>query len=195
MTSNGWNRRRQHSGGGTVNFEETTATTNETPQVSDQERQEIVDTVAVDYIPGNKTLFIAAKEGMAQVEAIVRPLDTQLEAEIEQVKTAHYAKHSESYDLLNNASQNLTRAEETLRESLISYYRATGKKTFDEHLSVRVNSKLEYPEAKAVEWARENAPFMIVTTVDKKKFETTVSDLGLDFVTKAEKPSAVIKGL
>lgn len=83
-------------------------------------------------------------------------------------------------------------ADKDLRAELVAFYNATGEKRFDEHLSVRVNIKLAYEIEKATEWAKTNAPYMLIA--DKSQFEKHAKDkkVSLDFVTKKEDPSGVI---
>lgn len=83
-------------------------------------------------------------------------------------------------------------ADKELRAELVKFYEATKEKRFDEHLSVRVNVKLTYELEKATDWAKTNAPYMLIA--DKSQFEKHAKDkkVSLDFVTKKDEPTGVI---
>jgi len=83
-------------------------------------------------------------------------------------------------------------ADAALRGELIDFRIATGEKTFDEHLSVRDTVKLEYEIAAATDWAKKEAPFMLI--VAKTQFEKYAKDkkVNLDFVKKETDHTAVI---
>jgi len=91
------------------------------------------------------------------------------------------------------ANADFAETESKLRSAVIAHYESTGEKTIDENLSVRVNTSFEYKERDAIAWAEDNAPVMIAKVIDKKAFEKFAD--GLDFVTKKEKVTAVLKGL
>lgn len=79
-----------------------------------------------------------------------------------------------------NTDQIFREADEKLRSSLIDWHLATGDKTFDKHLQVRVTEKLEYELESATDWAKENAPYVLVA--DKKKFEAVAKTTKFPFV-------------
>lgn len=88
------------------------------------------------------------------------------------------------------AGTNLELADSELRRALIEWSRQTGEKTFDEHLSVRVTEKLEYTPEAATEWAKANAPFILVA--DKKQFEQIAKNQELGFVAKIKNYVSVL---
>lgn len=118
-------------------------------------------------------------------------LTTQMDSLIAEWEAANKAEMDELKDLTEKRES----VEEFLRSSAIKHYAETGTKSLDEHLGVRVNTKLVYKVEDAVEWAEKNAPVMIVKGIDKKPFEAIASDKHLDFVKVEEKVTAVIKGL
>lgn len=99
------------------------------------------------------------------------------------------AKH---HDLLESEflQKQADEAEELLRSEVVDFYRRTGEKQAGSGLSVRVKTSLKYAADIALGWAKINAPFLVVETIDKKKFEQ-IAD-GLEFVRTEETPSAVI---
>ena len=88
------------------------------------------------------------------------------------------------------AGTNLELADSELRRALIEWSRQTGEKTFDEHLSIRVTEKLEYSPEAATEWAKANAPFILVA--DKKQFEQIAKNQELSFVAKIKNYVSVL---
>lgn len=142
-----------------------------------------------------KAEFIDAKDAAEHALLLTAPLDAELTAGIERVKAEHYAKHAERYKLAADVLDVASLAESNLRNGMTEIYKATGEKTIDANLSVRVNTKLEYEMPKAVAWAEQNAPVMIVKAVDKKAFESLPTVADLEFVFKTETPVAVIKGI
>lgn len=91
---------------------------------------------------------------------------------------------------LEEAKKGYEMADEQLRQEAVNRYLAFGEKYIDEHVSVRVNTSLEYDQGKALEWATEHN---LCLTLDKKAFDKVAGTVNLDFVEKVEKPSAVIK--
>lgn len=101
----------------------------------------------------------------------------------------------ENYNTLtqiNEAQEAIDQYDKGLRTIAIDHFKATNEKRFDADISVRVTTKLQYEAEKAVAWAEQNAPIMIVKSVDKKAFESLPSTPSLDFVEVIETPSAVI---
>lgn len=88
------------------------------------------------------------------------------------------------------AGTNLELADSELRRALIEWSRQTGEKTFDEHLSIRVTEKLEYTPEAATEWAKQNAPFILVA--DRKQFEQIAKNQELSFVAKIKNYVSVL---
>ena len=91
---------------------------------------------------------------------------------------------------LEEAKKGYEHADEQLRNEAVNFYQSTGEKQIDDHLSVRVNTSLEYDQDKALTWATEHN---LCLTLDKKAFEKVAGTVNLDFVQKVEKPTAVIK--
>jgi len=115
-----------------------------------------------------------AKEDIFAAEAAARRL------EFEQ-------SNAELISEFNQANNLLKTAESGLRESLIDWHKETGEKTFDKDLQVRVSQKLEYPEADAIAWSKENCKAAVVEAINRKAFEATAEVVGLPaFVTVKE---------
>ena len=148
-------------------------------------------------IPKLKELYIANLSNVKETSELLKPVEEELAEIIRHISEDHRKKHAELYELAERCNEQLAWSETHLRESVVAHFEATGEKTIDENLSVRVNSRLEYENDDAVEWAEKNAPVMIYKTVDKKAFEgfATQSGIDLPFVRKINTPSAVIKGL
>ena len=99
-----------------------------------------------------------------------------LESQIEKAK----AEFADNYD-------EQLRIEET---ALIENYKLTGEKTFDKECGVAVTTKYEYKPEDAVNWAKVNAPVLVVESVDDKAFKKMPMIADLDFVTVTETPVA-----
>lgn len=80
----------------------------------------------------------------------------------------------------------LSEVEAALRKWGEAEYAATGNKKPAPGVGVRVSKKLIYPERQAFDWALENAPVLIVRTLDKKAFEALMKTQPQDFVTEEE---------
>lgn len=91
---------------------------------------------------------------------------------------------------LEEAKKGYEQADEQLRNEAVNFYQMTGEKQIDDHLSVRVNTSLDYDQDKALTWATEHN---LCLTLDKKAFEKVAGTVNLDFVQKVEKPTAVVK--
>lgn len=146
-------------------------------------------------IPQLKADFIHTLAAVNDTAEMVKPLDQALEEKLDAIRKSHYEQHAETYHIAQAAGEAMASAEKVLRDSVIAHFEATGEKTIDENLGVRVNSRFEYENDEAVEWAEKNAPVMIYRTVDKKAFESYSKVTDLPFVRKIETASAVIKGL
>lgn len=111
---------------------------------------------------------------------------------LDAARTAWEKDHSLVIAENDRAKAAAEKADKELRAELVAYYNATKEKKIDEHLSVRVTVKLAYELEKATDWAKTNAPYMLIA--DKSQFEKHAKDkkVSLDFVTKTEDPSGVI---
>lgn len=81
-------------------------------------------------------------------------------------------------------------ANETLRVAVVEWCRRNEVKTYDELCGMRVSSKLEYSINDATEWAKKNAPFLLIA--DKKQFEKLETAKSLSFVRSFPNYTAVI---
>lgn len=117
-------------------------------------------------------------------------IKAELDAEIAEAEARWRERHSELLASCGSVGEQLDASDQALRSSLIDWSRRTGNKTFDDHLSVRINTKLEYSAEAATEWAKENAPFVL--TIEKKAFEAIAKHQDLRFVNKVESYSSVI---
>lgn len=169
-----------------------TAAEDEAMEQIDTKEVERVARLNVQYA---KRLYIVAKGKRADAETVLAPLEEELKSRLEVVADEHRETHREAYQAYADTLLAENTAEAELRRLTIDYYEKTKTKTVDENLSVRVNTKLEYEIGKAVEWAKENAPVMIVESVDKKSFEALPAVKKLDFVFEIETPTAVISGI
>lgn len=116
-------------------------------------------------------------------------LEQNLSSKMESVKQAHMQSHAESYGLYYRAESAVKEHEKELRDLLAKYFQQTGNKQFDKQLSVRVNTRLEYAEPEALEWAKKHG---LCLALDKKAFEKIASVQSLDFVKPVDVASAVI---
>jgi hypothetical protein len=140
----------------------------------------------------------------APLAALIEEHDRQIaaiEAKFEQENAELLAKVDAANVLVNNLESKLRTAIVEAYEAEIEEAKAAGvntdkvSKQFGDGLSVRNTEKVEYQEADAVSWARENAPYLIQIGVDKKLFEAAMKQLKKtpEFVTITKVPSAVIK--
>lgn len=137
--------------------------------------------------------FVDAKNERTALNETAREILAELETKIEQVKTEHAQKHAEFLKTFQDAEEYLAITETALRDQLKEWHEASGEKTYDGNLSVRVTTKLEYDEKDATAWAKDNAPFILVA--DKKQFEKLPNVAELEFVEEKETVTTVIKGL
>jgi len=123
---------------------------------------------------------------VAALEAKRQPL-----AEAIMALTEHF--NEENKQLLGNiesAKEAEEASDKALRDWAIKLYSETKDKQIDDHISVRVNTSLEYDQDKAMKWATDHN---LCLALDKKAFEKVADTVQLDFVEKVEKPTAVIK--
>jgi hypothetical protein len=140
-----------------------------------------------------KRHFLNDKKAAAECAEELKPLRERLEEQIAELKTQFAEQNADLLGTEKAFEESATGYETQLREIAIAHFSETGEKTLDENLSVRVNAKFLYEQDEAVAWAEANAPIMIRKTVDKSAFENFAD--GLDFVTKEETVTAVLKGL
>jgi len=113
-----------------------------------------------------------------------------LESQIEKAKAEFADNYDEQLRIEETALIDLATAEHELRTALIENYKLTGEKTFDKECGVAVTTKYEYKPEDAVNWAKINAPVLIVESVDDKAFKKMPMIADLDFVTVTETPVA-----
>lgn len=146
-----------------------------------------------------------------EAEALRAPLDQLIVERDQQIRVIEEKFFQENKDLIakiDAADTQASRLESVLRTAIIDAYKAnietakaTGQdiekvsKQFGDGLSVRNSEKVEYVEADAVTWAKENAQYLIRTSVDRKLFEAAMKQLEQTpaFITITKTPSAVIK--
>lgn len=109
--------------------------------------------------------------------------ETSLAKELEQQKAAKNALSEVLADLITS-----------VKASAVTEYDTTKVKDIVDGLSVKINHEYFYDIHKATEWAKKNAPTMIVLdeTAFKKHAKAVADTLPLRFVTITEKPTAVI---
>ncbi len=134
-------------------------------------------------IPELKTRLAALRVNEAEIESFLAPKEKELDQAIAEVQARHDAQNRELLDLAQQVRDEREKAEADLRTALVDHFKATGQKTFDKDLGVRVSEKLEYADEEALVWATMNAPFMVVRSVDKKAFENVAKLQKLVFVT------------
>ncbi len=152
-------------------------------------------TTATTSIEEEKGWFITCKGYLEASRNDLAKLHEPLEKQIAELRAEFQKANAYHYTELEAWERKFTEADQRLRDIALAHFETTGEKTFDENLSVRVNTKLVYEMPKAVEWAEQNAPVMIVKAVDKKSFESLPTVADLDFVYKTETTVPVIKGL
>lgn len=132
------------------------------------------------------------REAFAQADATKEIRLAELKAEIDAVTARWEAQNQQLLVDWQELKSAMESAESDLREFAVGHYLGTGSKSYDKQVGVRVTTLIDYDTATAVEWAKTNAPIMVVESVDKKQFETYAKANELPFVTKTEKVSAVI---
>lgn len=144
-----------------------------------------------------KEEFVAKKAFTLKLREQLAEYDKKIEEQIfeltKDLRERHRQETDEIATKLLEADQETRDIEDKLRQMAIDHYNETGEKSLDENLSVRVTKFFDYDMKEALAWAKENAPILIVQSIDKKKFEKFAPDC--DFVTIDEKVSSVIKGL
>lgn len=79
-----------------------------------------------------------------------------------------------------------------IQEDAINAYKATGNKHPEEGVTIKVFTRLQYAPEDALAWAEANAPFLVVKTVDAKKFEALAKSGAVACVTIVDEPRAQI---
>ena len=108
-------------------------------------------------------------------------------------KKAAYEKYmSDNKDLFTEVDilqEQLTKQETEIRKIAVEYYEETGKKQQEYGVGVRILKKLEYEEAKALQWAKEHE---MALNLDKKSFEKIARADPMDFIKINEVPQAIL---
>lgn len=168
-------------------------TTNAGPFPTEKEANDWVAAQALKAsIPVLKNKLARARQFAAQAESSYGDKYTGLMAALEKARADWEKENSlivAEYERTKKAAE---AADKELRAELVEFYKLTREKKFDEHLSVRVLIKLTYELEKATEWAKNNAPYMLIA--DKSQFEKYAKDkkVSLDFVTKKDEPAGVV---
>lgn len=139
-----------------------------------------------------KQLYIAAKENAADIDANYDRKFGAVKAQIDALEQEFQTSNAELIDLRTKTRDTLASVESQLRNAMIEWHQATGGKTYDDDLGVRVSKSYVYDNKDAVAWAETNAPVMIQKTIDKKTFESLPNIGDLEFVTPNDKITATI---
>lgn len=130
------------------------------------------------------------QEHLDDVTARRKTAKADLDAEIERVTKEWQERNAEllsEYDAVLDAH---VAKDAELRDAIIAAYTANpASKKVAPGLSVRVNTKLEYDKAKALEWAIQHK---MALALDTKAFETVAKVAPPEFVKVVEVPTAVI---
>ena len=146
--------------------------------------------VTREQIEELKTRLEKKRLAAEKVEARMAEAQKNLEEALDRITKDWEKLYADDIRDAEIAGTNLELADSELRRALIEWSRQTGEKTFDEHLSVRVTEKLEYTPEAATEWAKANAPFILVA--DKKQFEQIAKNQELGFVAKIKNYVSVL---
>ncbi len=146
-------------------------------------------------IASAKRLMVQNRKEVAEVANRLAEYQAELDRQIEAMQKAFEETHFDDLLVVKELTEIADEYEQFLREQAIAHYERTGEKTLDENLGVRVTTKLEYEMPLAVAWCDQNAPVLVQKVIDRKVFEKFPGVADLEFVTKIETPSAVLKGL
>lgn len=118
---------------------------------------------------------VAARQTAADIAATLRASREAWEAANAELIQSHDA-----------AKVALDDAEAKLRTWGRAAFDETGNKKPAPGVGVRVSKKLVYPESKALDWALQHAPVLVMRSLDKKAFEALMKTQPQDFVTEEE---------
>lgn len=118
---------------------------------------------------------IAARQTAADIAATLKASREAWEAANAELIQSHDA-----------AKVALDGAEAELRAWGRAAFRETGNKKPAPGVGVRVSKKLIYPERRALDWALQHAPVLVMRSLDKKAFEALMKTQPQDFVTEEE---------
>lgn len=125
--------------------------------------------------------------------AITRKQLEDAKADLELLKKNFEKKNEPLITTVNLKTLACDTLEKAIKGIALDIYDADpSSKSICPGVGIRVYTKYEYDENKALEWAKENARFIIVTAVDKKLFEKICAGAPPDFVTVKPSPSATI---
>lgn len=79
-----------------------------------------------------------------------------------------------------------------IQEDAISAYKATGNKHPEDGVTIKVFTRLQYNPEEALAWAKTNAPFLVIESIDAKQFETLAKGGNVACVTIVDEPRAQI---
>lgn len=97
------------------------------------------------------------------------------------------------FDAITTTRKQRSDAEDGLREAAVAVYREEGEVEPSYGVSIALHTAIEYDEEEAVKWAEQNAPALIVKTINRKALEALVSaGEKPDFVTVKKEPRARI---
>lgn len=150
---------------------------------------------AIAAVANTETLKHLILKNRALAEAFGDTLNERrlpINLAIQEMNDRFDAENAELIQDLADAINAVTHCDQQLRDITVLHFNETGEKRLDADCSVRVSTKFQYDNGKAVTWAETNAPVLIVKTVDKKAFESMPMIADLEFVEKVETPTAVI---
>jgi len=124
--------------------------------------------------------------------AHLRRVQKDIEAVVHSEWTAWEQAHSGLLVSVAAVANSLAEAEQDLRQAALNSYAVTGEKTVAPGVNVRVLTKLEYEEAKAVEWVRAHLLSTKLLQLNKTAFEKMAKGMPLDYVTVTQVPQATI---
>lgn len=139
-----------------------------------------------------KQRYIDAQERGHCVEKLYVEKTTEMQKALNAIHDRFAADNAALIQSVSDTSVETLKAENALREALVTNYEITGVKTFDNDLSVRVTETITYPTEPALNWAKTNAPFLVQEVLDKKGFDSIAKARFFDFVEIERKVSAVV---
>lgn len=146
----------------------------------------------------------ALKDEMMIAKANLYNMEMEFEKRYASVRAA-IAKLDEEFgaanaELIKAKDEEAARAaslEQSLRSAVVAAYKANpdGGKHLGEGLSVQVRNRYEYGEGDALKWASDNAPVLIIHSIDKKQFDAMLKGMKAlpEFVRVSRSTVAVIK--
>ena len=108
-------------------------------------------------------------------------------AALAEAKAAFDAEMQPLRDSLKNWQETEAAIKEALTADMLAYTEAGNGKKHPSGIGLRVSKTMDYSAETALEWAKENSPAMLVTSLNKKSFEALAKTQELPFVEYGEK--------